>query len=285
MTKLEGKVAFITGAARGQGRAEAVLLAQEGASLILSDVAAEVIGDLPYPLGTKEQLAETVSLCEGFGVEVMADAVDTRDLTALHALATAGFARFRRMDIVVANAGIFSVGRLTVPDDSTGIEVLSEKCWRDMIEVNVTGAYNTVRATTPLMVEAGRGGAVVLTSSSFALSSAANVGHYATAKTALIGLMRTLALELGSYAIRVNTVNPGMVSTQMVHQHANYRLFRPDLENPTREDFSEAARTLTVLPTPWMEPADIANAVLFLASDDSRYITGVTLPVDGGTVL
>lgn len=285
MTKLDGKVALVTGAARGQGRAEAVRLAQEGASLILSDVAAEVIGDLPYPLGTKEELAETVSLCEGFGVEVLADVVDTRDVSALHALARAGFEKFNGMDIVVANAGIYSVGRLTVPDDATGIEVLSEQRWRDMLDVNVTGAYNTVRATTPLMVEAARGGAVVLTSSSVALSIVPNIGHYATAKSALTGLMRALALELGPYSIRVNTVNPGMVSTQIIHHHTNYHLFRPDLENPTREDYSEVARTLTVLPTPWMEPADIANAVLFLVSDDSRYITGVTLPVDGGTAL
>jgi SDR family mycofactocin-dependent oxidoreductase len=285
VARLAGKVAFITGAARGQGRAEAVRFAQEGASLILSDVAVEAVSDLPYALGTKAQLAETISLCESYGVEILADAVDTRDFDALQALAKAGFKRFRGMDIVVANAGIYSVGRLTVPDDATGIDVLSEQRWQDMIDVNVTGVYNTVRATTPLMVEAARGGAVVLTSSGLALSSAPNVGHYVTAKTAVTGLMRTLAQELGSHSIRVNTVNPGQVSTPMIHHDANYHLFRPDLESPTKADYSRASLALTVLPIPWVEASDVANAVLFLVSDEARYITGVTLPVDGGTAL
>lgn len=285
MTRLAGKVAFITGAARGQGRAEALRFAQEGASLILSDIASEGVVGLPYALGTKEELAETVSLCQGFGADVLADSVDTRDLTALQALAHQGAERFGGMDIVVANAGIYGVGRLTVPDKNTNIEVMSTHSWCDMLDVNVTGVYNTVKATTPLMVEAARGGSVVLTSSSLGLSSAPNVGHYVTAKTAVVGLMRTLAQELGPSFIRVNTVHPGQVSTPMIHHSANYRLFRPDVDEPKLAEYREASLTLTVLPIPWVEPADIANAVLFLVSDEARYITGVTLPVDAGTAL
>jgi SDR family mycofactocin-dependent oxidoreductase len=282
MPRLAGKVAFITGAARGQGRAEAVRFAQEGAALILSDIAADAVSGLSYPLGTEEELAETVSLCERFGVDVLAEAVDTRDLAGLQALAQTGADRFGGLDIVVANAGIMSLGRLTVP---AGIDVLTGQNWQELFDVNVTGTYNTVLATTPLMVAAGRGGAVVMTSSSLALKSAPNVGHYVAAKSAITGLMRSLAQELGPHSIRVNTVNPGQVSTPMVHQARNYRLFRPDLENPGIEDFREVALQMTVLPVPWVEPDDVANAVLFLVSDEARYITGVTLAVDAGSAL
>jgi (+)-trans-carveol dehydrogenase len=285
MTKLAGKVAFVTGAARGQGRATAVRFAEEGASLILSDVADDAIAGLPYSLGTKEELAETASLCEAVGANVLADRVDTRDIAGLQALATAGAGRFGGMDVVVANAGIYSTGRLTVPDEPSGVDVLSARSWQDMLDVNVTGVYNTVKATTSLMVDAARGGAVVLTSSSLALSSAPNVGHYVTAKTAVTGLMRTLAQELGQYSIRVNSVLPGQVSTPMIHHSTNYRMFRPDLRSPTMADYREASMSLTTLPIPWVEPADVANAVLFLVSDEARYITGVALPVDGGTAL
>src|SRR5262249_9421703 len=128
-------------------------------------------------------------------------------------------------------------------------------------------------------------GAVVVTSSALALSTAPNVGHYVTAKTAVTGLMKTLAQELGPHSIRVNAVLPGQVSTPMIHHSTNYRLFRPDLDNPTLTDYREASMLLTALPIPWVEAADVANAVLFLVSDEARYITGVTLPVDGGTAL
>jgi SDR family mycofactocin-dependent oxidoreductase len=282
--RLEGKVAFITGAARGQGRAEAVRCAQEGASLILVDIARQ-IDSAPYPLGTREELDETVELCASEGARVHVAVADTRHLAALESVAASGAAELGGLDIVVANAGIYSVGRLAVTDSRTGRGVMSAQTWQDMLDVNLTGVYNTVRATAPLMVEYGRGGSIVLTSSGAGLRGAPNIGHYVAAKHGVTGLMKSLAHELGSFSIRVNTVHPGQCDTPMIHNETTYRIFRPDLENPTVEDFRQASLPVNTLPVPWVEPIDIANAVVFLASDEARYITGTALSVDAGTLV
>jgi (+)-trans-carveol dehydrogenase/(-)-trans-carveol dehydrogenase len=280
--RLEGKVAFITGAARGQGRAEAVRCAEEGASLILVDIAGQ-IASAPYPLGTRAELDETVGLCAAAGARVHVAVADTRDLAALESVARSGAAEFGGLDIVVANAGIYSVGRLAVPDQRR--EVISEQAWQDMLDVNLTGVYHTVRATAPLMVDHGRGGAIVLTSSGAGLRGAPNIGHYVAAKHGVTGLMKSLAHELGPHWIRVNAVHPGQCDTAMIQNETTYRVFRPDLENPTAEDFRQASLPVNRLPVPWVEPIDIANAVVFLASGEARYITGTSLVVDAGTLV
>jgi (+)-trans-carveol dehydrogenase len=154
--------------------------------------------------------------------------------------------------------------------------------WQDMIDTNLTGAWHTTKAAIPHLIAGGRGGSIVITSSGLGLKAAQNTAHYTSAKHGLVGLMRTLALELAPRSIRVNTINPGTVNTPMIQNEMTYRLFRPDLENPSRDDAMEAFAGLNALPIPWVEPVDISNALLFLASDEARYITGITLPVDAG---
>jgi NAD(P)-dependent dehydrogenase (short-subunit alcohol dehydrogenase family) len=151
-----------------------------------------------------------------------------------------------------------------------------------MIDTNLTGVWHAAKAAVPHLIEQGRGGSIVLTSSTAGLMAIPNSAHYVSAKHGVVGLMRTLALELAPHFIRVNSVHPTGVNTDMIQNAATYRLFRPDLDNPTADDMAEAARALNALPIPWVEPRDISNAVLFLASDEARYITGVTLPVDAG---
>jgi (+)-trans-carveol dehydrogenase/(-)-trans-carveol dehydrogenase len=282
--RLTGKVALITGAARGQGRAEAVRFAEEGASLILVDLP-RPIDNLPYAPSTKEDFDETVRLCEDLDARVHAAAVDTRDLAGLESAAREGAAELGGLDIIIGNAGIYTVGRLAVPDPVTGLDVLSEQTWQDMLDVNLTGVYNTVRAAAPLIVDQGRGGVILLTSSGAGLRGGPNLGHYVAAKHGVTGLAKSLAHELGPHWIRVNSIHPGQCNTAMIQNDTTYHLFRPDLEVPSFDAFREVSQRINTLPVPWVEPLDIANACVFLASDEARYITGVALPVDAGTLV
>ncbi len=270
--RFEGKVAFITGAARGQGRSHAVRLAQEGADIIAVDLCAQ-IDSVPYPMGTADDLAETVRQVEALDRRIVATQADVRDLAAVTAAVDDGFAQLGRIDVVSANAGIFSVGPT---------HELAEDTWQDMIDVNLTGVWHAVRAAIPQLIAGGRGGSIVITSSGAGLKGFPNVAHYVSAKHGVVGLMRTLALELAPHWIRVNSIHPTNTDTDMIQNDAMYRLFRPDLDNPTRADFDAGAREMNALDLPWVEAIDITNALLFLASDDARYITGVALPVDAG---
>src|SRR5437588_3657430 len=266
--RVEGKVAFITGAARGQGRSHAVTLAREGADIIAVDIAAQV-GTVPYPMATPEDLAQTVKEVEAAGRRIVATVADVRDYDALKEALDDGVARLGRLDIVSANAGITSYGRA---------EDLAEQTWRDMIDVDLTGVWHAAKAAIPHLRAAG-GGSMILTSSDAGLKPLQNLAHYGAAKHGVIGLMRTLALELAADFIRVNALAPTAVDTPMVMNSATYRLLRPDLENPTSDDMAGPAAALNALPIPWVEPVDISNAVLWLASDEARYVTGVALPV------
>jgi SDR family mycofactocin-dependent oxidoreductase len=276
MARLEGKVAFVTGAARGQGRSHAVRLAQEGADIIAVDIAAQ-IETVPFPMGTPDDLAATIEEVEALDRRIIASAVDVRDYDALKATLDAGVARLGGLDIVAANAGIVSFGRA---------EELTEQAWRDMIDVNLTGVWHTVKAAIPHL-RAADGGAIVITSSGAGLKGNPNLAHYVAAKHGLVGLMRTLANELAPDRVRVNTVHPGSVDTPMIQNQATYHLFLPDHDagQITRKEVAPAFQAASALPIPWMEPVDISNAVLFLASDEARYITGVTLPVDAGVLV
>ncbi len=272
MGRVEGKVAFITGAARGQGRSHAVRLAQEGADIIAVDVLEEIPG-APYGPATEEDLAETVAQVEALDRRIVARKADVRDQSALTAALDAGVAELGRLDIVCANAGI-STSMAPAQD-------LPEEIWLDMIDVNLSGVWRTCKAAIPHLKAAG-GGSMILTSSDAGLFAFPNIAHYVSAKHGVVGLMRTLALELAPDMIRVNSVHPTVVDTPMVNNDATFRLFRPDLENPGVEDFKEAATMINALPIPWVEAVDISNAVLWLASDEARYVTGVALPVDAG---
>ena len=271
--RVAGKVAFITGAARGQGRSHAVRLAQEGADIIAVDVCEDMPG-MPYAGATEEDLAETVKEVEALDRRIVAAQADVRDYGALKAALDDGIAQLGRLDIVSANAGIGS--------SPYAAQDLAEQTWQDMLDVNLTGVWHTAKAAVPHLIEGGRGGSIVLTSSAAGLQAYANIAHYVSAKHGVVGLMRTLALELAPHSIRVNSIHPTQVDTPMIQNEATYRLFRPDLEHPTRADFEPASQAMNVLPIPWVDPVNISNAVLFLASDEARYITGVPLPVDAG---
>ncbi|MGW7018650.1 mycofactocin-coupled SDR family oxidoreductase [Streptomyces decoyicus] len=275
MGRVQGKVALITGAARGQGRSHAVRLAQEGAHIIASDICEEV-GSTHYTLATRNDLDETRRLVENEGGKVLTISADVRKPEQLAAVVEAGLSDFGHIDIVCANAGIGSLGRAWE---------LSDKQWGDMLDVNLTGAWNTVRAVIPHMIEAGRGGSIVFTNSVAGTLGRPNMAHYAASKHGLVGLMRSLANELAPYYIRVNSIHPGNVDTDMVQNDTGRKLLLPDVEKPTREEFAEAAAALSVIPVPWVESIDVSNAVLWLASEEARYVTGATLPVDAGAAI
>jgi SDR family mycofactocin-dependent oxidoreductase len=272
MGLLDGKVAFITGAARGQGRSHALTLAREGADIIAVDICRQA-PTVPYPMATPDDLAKTVKEVEALDRRIIASEVDVRDLAALTAAVNEGVAELGRLDIVLANAGI------STPAPTLEMD---EQVWDEMIEINLTGQWKTIRAAVPHIIAGGRGGSVVITSSLAAIYANENTAHYSAAKAGLIMLMKVLAKELGPQSIRVNTIHPTTVATDMILNEPTYRLFRPDLENPTREDFEVAARTLNKLPIAAIEPADISNAILYLVSDAGRYVTGTTHVVDAG---
>ncbi|MEU7812804.1 mycofactocin-coupled SDR family oxidoreductase [Pseudonocardia sp. NPDC049154] len=274
--RVASKVALITGAARGQGRSHAVRLAEEGADIIAVDVTTQ-IENMPYRTGTAEEMAETVAEVEKLDRRIIALDVDVRNLDALTAGVDAAVAELGRLDIVSANAGIGGTPQLT--------HEMSDETWQQMIDINLTGVWHTVKVSVPHILVGGRGGAIVLTSSAAGLQAYPNIGHYVSAKHGVVGLMKTLAVELGPQRIRVNSLHPTQVDTPMIMNEASWKLFRPDLENPTREDFAPASQSMNALPIPWVEPVDVSNALLFLASDEGRYVTGVPLPIDAGCVV
>jgi (+)-trans-carveol dehydrogenase len=274
--RVEGKVAFITGAARGQGRAHAVRLAEEGADIIAVDICKQ-IDSVAIPLSTSEDLAETADLVKGHNRRIVTAEVDVRDFDALKAAVDSGVEQLGRLDIIVANAGIGNGGET--------LDKTDEVDWTDMIDVNLAGVWKTVKAGVPHILAGGRGGSIILTSSVGGLKAYPHTGHYVAAKHGVVGLMRTFAVELGQQNIRVNSVHPTNVNTPLFMNKGTMKLFRPDLENPGPDDMKVVGQLMHTLPIGWVEPEDIANAVLFLASDEARYITGVTLPIDGGSCL
>jgi SDR family mycofactocin-dependent oxidoreductase len=270
--RVEGKVAFITGAARNQGRSHAVRLAQEGADIIAVDLAGPVDSIRMYPPATPDDLAETVREVEKLDRRIVATQADVRDPAALRAALDDGVAQLGKLDIVLANAGVFEI--------QPSLE-LTDDAWQEMIDINLTGVWNTCRVALPHLIENG-GGSIVLTSSTAGLKGTPNTIHYTAAKHGVVGIMRTLANEFGKQSIRVNTVHPTGVDTVMIQNEKTWGLFTPDDPEPTREKFAELFETLHPLPVPYVQPIDISNAILFLVSDEARYITGVTLPVDAG---
>ncbi len=270
--RLEGKIALVTGAARGIGRAQAVRFAEEGADIIAVDVCASVDTTLTPP-ATETDLADTVAHVRALGRRIESAVVDVRDLEALRSVVDAAVGTLGGLDIVCATAGITS---------SDSALVMSEDMWQTMLDVNLTGVWHTTVVAAPHLIARG-GGSMTLTSSIAGLRGLVGVAHYTAAKHGVVGLMRSLAKELAPHNVRVNTVHPTNVDTPMIQNPAVSSKFRPDLENPTREEFAEAAMTMNMLAIPWIEPVDVANAALFLSSDEARYITSVALPVDAGS--
>ncbi|UGT61984.1 mycofactocin-coupled SDR family oxidoreductase [Nocardia asteroides] len=273
MGSLDGKVAFITGVARGQGRSHALRLAREGADIIGVDICANIASNA-YPMASRDELDETVALVEAEGRRMVAAVADVRDFARLREALDAGVATLGRLDIVCANAGIAPLSLEEVPIETELAQ------WTDVIGVNMSGAFHTARAALPHLIAGGRGGCIVFTSSTAGLVGMGGMDGgglgYAASKHAIVGIMRCLANGLAQYSIRVNTVHPTAVNTmmavnpQMMEWAANNPDGGPHLMNP--------------MPVAMLEPQDISAAIAFLASDEAKYITGVTLPVDAGFV-
>lgn len=268
--RFEGKVVFITGAARGQGRAHARRFAAEGANIIAVDACAPILPGVSYTHATPEDLAETARLVEQEGRGIVSHIADVRDQAALDAAVTEGVDRFGRLDVIVANAAVASYHKLWE---------LPEEHWDITQDVNLKGVWRTIKAGLPPMIEAGNGGAITLISSAAGLRGFAYLGHYAAAKHGLVGMMRSLVFEVGPYDIRVNTVHPGAVDTIMGRD--------PDVVRIIEESPDETRAYVGVRPIGggMQQPDDISDAVLWISSDEARFVTGVTLPVDGGSAM
>ncbi|GAA5149567.1 mycofactocin-coupled SDR family oxidoreductase [Pseudonocardia eucalypti] len=267
--RVEGKVAFVTGVARGQGRSHAVRLAQEGADIIGIDLC-DSVDTVPYPGATKDDLAETRRQIEELDRRAVLTTADVRSLDEVSGAVENGVAELGRLDVVVANAGIFS---------AAAADQMSEQTWLEMISVNLTGVWWTCRATIPHLI-AGNGGSIILTSSRVGYASGSpNLVHYSAAKSGVVGMMKSLSVELAKHSIRVNTVNPTNCDTPMLRNDFMKQLFFPDRPDATEDDFIQACRATHNLPIPWVDPIDISNAVLYLASEEARYVTGVSLSV------
>ena len=271
MGLLDGKVAFITGGSRGQGRAHAVTCAREGADVIVIDIAGQ-LATVPYQLATADDLDETVKLVEAQGRRALAIKADVRSQRQLDDAVAAGIAEFGKIDILIANAGIWTMGSFWE---------LTDEQWDEMIGVNLTGVWKAAKAVAPHMIDR-RSGSIVITASVNALEAGQYTAHYVAAKHGLIGLMRNIALELAPYGIRCNAISPGAVKTPMTNHQGAWDMFAGHLGG-TEEDMIEAGHHYTLLAgTSWLDPQDIANAALYLNSGLASRVTGVTLPVDAG---
>ena len=262
--RLEGKVALVSGAARGQGRSHAVRMAQEGADIIAFDVCQQ-LPTVGYKMATPEDLKETAKQVEDLDRRIIAREADVRDAAAVRAVVEEGVAELGRLDIVSANAGI-----ATFTENAWTME---EDVWEETIAVNLTGVWKTLKAAIPAMINAGNGGSIIITSSTAGLKGMAGIAHYDSSKHGVVGLMRTLAIELAQHSIRVNTVHPTGVNTPMVVNDYMAQFLDAD---------TGGANIMNLLPVELVEAVDISNAVLWLASDEARYVTGISLPVDAG---
>ena len=273
MGRLDGKVVLITGGARGQGRSHAVTFAREGADIVLSDICAPLPG-VTYPAATSEDLAETVRLVEKLDRRCVAGQADARDSEAMGALVNSAIDQFGRIDVLFVNHG---VGHSAAWSETT------DEIWDTAISVNLTGAWRTARVVIPHMIENG-GGSIIFTTSAATKTTYYNLSHYTASKAGVAGLMRTLAAELAPHSIRVNAVAPSAVDTPLGFNQANLDLFTGG-PGATKEDALRVYETLNLLPVGLLEPEDISNAAVFLASDEARYVTGVELSVDAGTAI
>ncbi len=266
--RFTGKVALVTGAARGQGRSHAVRLAAEGADLVLCDLCAD-IDTVPYGLGTDHDLRETARMVGEHGRRAVICRADVRSTADLAAAVERGLSELGRIDVLVCNAGIAGVSTLAE---------MSDAAWQNMIDINLTGVFKTMRAVVPHMVERGYG-RIVATSSIVGRQGSANISHYVAAKWGVIGLVKSLAVEVAASGVTVNAVLPTSVDSPMIQNEAFHRLFLPDADEIRIEEVEAAYTALNPIPVPWLAPNDVSDAVLFLASDEARFITGDALAV------
>ena len=279
MADLDGRVAFVTGAARGQGRAYAVRLAREGADVVVSDICAPASDTVPYVASTPEDLAETVRLVEAEGRKALSRVLDIRDDAALRALVADTVEQFGRLDVLVANAGVLSWGRLWE---------LTDEQWDAVIDVNLTGTWRTLRAVIPAMIDAGNGGSIVIVSSAGGIKATPGNGHYAASKHGLTALTNTLAIELGEYSIRVNSIHPYSIATPMITNDAMLDIlakhpaflhsYAPMPYQPLDKDSKKAKRN------DFMSAEEAAEVVVWLAGDNSGVLSGSQIVIDRGVM-
>jgi SDR family mycofactocin-dependent oxidoreductase len=249
-----------------------VRLVEEGADIIAVDIC-KPMDTLHYDLSSPGDLAETAALVEERGQRIVAVEADVREGAQLVAAVAEGVGRLGRMDVVVANAGVGTFA---------GICDITEEMWQEVIDVNLTGVWKTLKATIPQLIAQGDGGSIILTSSMFGLAGNMNTAHYVASKHGVVGLMRTAAIELAPHWIRVNTVCPTTVDTPMIQNEPIYSLFMGGKRGATREDAEQGFTALNALEIPWVDPVDVSNGVLYLASDEARYVTGTNLVIDAG---
>lgn len=274
MGLLEGKVALITGGARGQGRAHALAYAREGADVVVADIA-DQIATVPYPMGTPEDLDETVRLVEKLDRRAVAVRADVRSQEQLDAAVQRTLSEFGQLDLVAANAGIWGMAPFWE---------LTEEQWNDMIATNLTGVWKTAKAVAPHLIEQGSG-SIVMTSSVNGLEPGMNYAHYVSAKHAVIGLMKNVALELAPHGVRCNAICPGAIDTGMTNWQGAYDMFAGH-EGGTREDLLVGGHSFHALKGAGMlDPEVIANAAVWFHSDLASRVTGVAMPVDAGHML
>lgn len=271
MGRFDGKVVLVTGGARGQGRSHAIEFAKEGADIVIADIARQV-ETVPYAMATDEDLRETVKHVEALDRRCEAVTADFRDSDAAAAAVSAAVDQFGKLDVLLVNHGLLSL---------SPVVDMSDQVWDDVIGSDLTGVFKAVRAALPPMIEQNHG-RIVVTASMAGRAGLPTVAHYCAAKWGVIGFVKSVAREVAANNVTVNAVCPTNVSTDMIHNPDFYGLFAPGIENPSREEVIPGFTSLNAIPVPWIEPIDVSNAMMFLADDSSRYITGEALHVSAG---
>jgi (+)-trans-carveol dehydrogenase len=249
-------------------------LAREGAKIVATDVGGGQVADVAYPTSSEKDLQETVRLVKAAGGEIVAGYADLRDRQAIAEVVASGLDSFGSVDVVVANAGVFTWG---------AARDLSWTDWHTVIDINLHGTWNTVQAVLPSMIDRGKGGSIMMTSSQIATRGQSNAVAYAASKAGIVGMMRALAAELSPYGIRVNSIHPSTVYTEMILNEPVYKVFRPDMENPGVAEMEAELRPFHMLDVAALDSEDISHAVVYLASDESRYVTSMKFPIDAGS--
>lgn len=271
MGRFDGKVVFVTGGARGQGRSHALEFAKEGADIVVTDIAKQV-ETVPYGMSSEADLAETVKQVEALDQRCLSFVADARDTAATNAAVEGAISEFGKIDILLANHGLLSL---------SPVVDMSDAIWDDVIASDLTGVFKSIRAVLPHML-AQKSGRIIATSSMAGRTGLPTVAHYCAAKWGVIGLIKSVAREVAAEGITVNCVCPTNLDSDMIHNPAFYALFAPGIDNPTREQVSPGFASLNAIPIPWIEAIDISVAMMFLASPEARYITGEALHVSAG---